>query len=84
MPKNVFKDNPLTEEYETRAKNILKGELKRRGVTYAELVERLAKIGASETERNIANKISRGGFTAAFFIQCLLAIGAHSVRLDDA
>jgi hypothetical protein len=42
------------------------------------------KVGASETEWNIANKMSRGGFTAAFFIQCLDAIGAHSVRLDDA
>lgn len=84
MPKNVFKDNPLTEEYETKAKNILKGELKRRGITYAELVERLGKIGLSETERNIANKISRGGFSAAFFLQCLTAIGAQSLRLDDA
>jgi hypothetical protein len=84
MPKNTFKDNPLTEKYETRAKNILKAELKRRGLTYAELVEELAKIGLTETERNIANKISRGGFSAAFFIQCLDAIGAHSVRLADA
>jgi len=84
MPKNTFKDSPLTEKYEERAKNILKAELKRRGLTYAELVEELAKIGLSETERNIANKISRGGFSAAFFIQCLDAIGAHSVRVSDA
>jgi len=81
MPKNAFKDNPLTSEYEEKAKNILKGELKRRGLTYAELVERLGKIGVSETERNIANKISRGGFSAAFFIQCLQAMGADSLRL---
>jgi Domain of unknown function (DUF6471) len=25
-------------------------------------------MGIPETERNIANKISRGGFTAAFFL----------------
>ena len=29
----------------------------------------------ADTERNLANKISRGGFTAAFFLQCLSAIG---------
>ena len=81
MPKNAFKDNPLTEQYEEKAKNILKGELKRRGLTYADLVQRLASIGVAETERNIANKISRGGFTAAFFIQCLEAMGADSLRL---
>ena len=37
-----------------------------------------------EAERNIANKISRGGFTAAFFIQCLSVIGCSSLRLEDA
>ncbi len=35
------------------------------------------------TEKNINNKIARGGFTAAFLIQALEAIEAKSVRLDD-
>jgi hypothetical protein len=81
MPVVAFKDNPITQEFEEKAKNILKAELKRRGVTYAGLVEKLAVIGVQETERNLANKISRGGFTAAFLIQCLTAIGASDVRL---
>ena len=63
-----------------RAKNILKAELKRRGVSYRRLVELLAERGVHETERNLSNKISRGGFTAAFMIQCLDAIGCS--RLD--
>lgn len=81
MPKNSFKDNPLTQEYEERAKNLLKAELKRRGIGYRELSEKLTSIGLPETERNIANKISRGGFTAVFFLQCLEAIGASEIRL---
>ena len=76
------KDDPVNVEFETRAKNLLKGELKRRGITYAQLAERLAAIGVSENERNLNNKISRGGFTAAFMLQCLTAIGAQSLRLD--
>ena len=68
-------------EWQARAKNLLKAELKRKGVSYAQLVERLAPIGVEETERNIANKISRGGFTAVFFLQCLEAIGAEELRL---
>lgn len=84
MPKNAYKTNPLTAEYEEKAKNLLKGELKRRGVTYAQLVEKLAGIGMEETERNLANKISRGGFTAAFLFQCLTAIGCHTLHLDGA
>jgi hypothetical protein len=83
MPKNVWKNNPLTQKYETKAKNLLKGELKHKGLTYADLAGRLDALGVQETERNLANKISRGGFTAAFLIQCLEAIGCHSVRLSD-
>ncbi|MDB5739518.1 MAG: hypothetical protein JWP16_558 [Alphaproteobacteria bacterium] len=82
MPPNAYKNNALTQEYEERAKNLLKGELKRRAITYAKLVEQLASLGVQETERNLANKISRGGFTAAFFLQCLDAIGAPAVRLQ--
>lgn len=77
------KADPATVEYEARAKNLLKAELKRRGVTYAQLAEKLATLGVQENERNLNNKISRGGFTAAFFIQCLAAIGCHTLRLDE-
>jgi hypothetical protein len=70
-------------DWQDRVKNLLKGELKRRGVTYAQLVEKLAAIGVTETERNLNNKISRGGFTAVFFVQCLSAIGCHTLRLES-
>lgn len=76
------KDDPVTQEYETLAKNLLKGELKRRGVTYAQLAEKLSAMGVQENERNLNNKISRGGFSAAFLLQCLKAIDSQSLRLD--
>lgn len=71
-----------TDTYEAKAKNILKSELKRRGITYAQLAEKLAAFGATENERNLANKISRGSFTAAFFMMCMDAIGANNVNLE--
>ena len=74
----------LEKEWEDRIKGMLKGELKRRGVTYADLVGKLADIGVMDSEPNIRNKISRGKFTAVFLIQCLEAIGASSLRLSDA
>jgi hypothetical protein len=79
----MAKSDPATVEYETRAKNLLKGELKRRGITYAMLAEKLAEIGVSENERNLNNKISRGGFTAAFLLQCLTVIGASQLQLVE-
>lgn len=58
-----------------------KAELKRKGVTYAQLVAKLAAIGVHETERNLNNKISRGGFTAAFLVECMEAVGAERIDL---
>ena len=70
-------------EWEDRVKGMLKAELKRRGVTYAELVGKLADIGVMDSEPNIRNKISRGKFTAVFLVQCLSAIGCSSLHLQD-
>ena len=70
-------------EWEARVKAMLKAELKRKGVTYAGLVERLAAIGVVDSEPNIRNKLARGKFTAVFLLQCLEAIGASSLRLSD-
>lgn len=55
----------------------------RRNVAYRELADKLTEMGTPESERNIANKISRGGFTAAFFLQCLAAIECNAHRLED-
>ena len=60
----------------------MKAELKRRGVTYNQLVEKLARIGVTEAEPNIRNKLARGKFTAVFLLQCLEALGAPELRLD--
>ena len=77
------KDDPVNQEFETLAKNLLKGELKRRGITYAQLAEKLAAIGVHENERNLNNKIARGGFSAAFLLQCLIAVGATDLRISQ-
>lgn len=69
-------------EWQSRAKNLLKAELKRRGVSYRELAEKLEALGVHDSERNIANKISRGGFTAVFLLQCLEAANVRSLQLD--
>lgn len=68
-------------KWEAEAKALLKAELKRKGVTYAQLVERLNALGLSETEPNVRNKLSRGKFTAAFMLACYEAVGVREVRL---
>jgi len=68
-------------EWAIKAKNILKAELKRKGIGYRDLAEKLAAMGTEMNEQSLNNKISRGGFSAAFFIQCFEAIGEREIRI---
>jgi len=77
--RGAMADHP---DYEKKVQGLLKAELKRRGVTYAQLSEKLAAMGIQEAEPNIRNKLARGKFSAAFMIECLEAIGATNLRLD--
>lgn len=73
---------PERTDWEEKAKGLLRAEMARRGVTYAQLVDKLAAIGVDDNERNLRNKVSRGKFTAGFLLQALVALGAKDVRLD--
>ena len=68
---------PDQTEWETKAANLLKAELKRQGVTYAQLADMIG-----DKEVNIRNKLSRGKFSAAFFLQCLSGIDSNRLHLD--
>lgn len=69
------------EEWESRAKGLLKAEIKKRNMNYQQVVEALEGIGVQESERNFRNKIGRGKFTAVFMIQVLEAIGADGFSI---
>lgn len=68
-------------KWQERARGVLKGELGRQNLTYKELVEKLAKIGVKETPQSIANKMTRAGFSAAWLLMCLHALGCEEVTL---
>ena len=70
-------------DYADRAKRYLKAELKRAGIGYKELAERLTEKGLPESEGSITVKINRGAFPAWFLIASLEAIGTTSLRLQD-
>jgi hypothetical protein len=70
-------------EWGERAKRLLRAQMMLKGVNAAGLAERLTAMGVQETEKNVANKIARGGFSAAFFLQCLKAIGTSTLRLEE-
>ena len=77
-----WRDFMADTEWEAKVKGLLKAELKRRNVSYAQLVDKLAAIGVVDSEPNIRNKLSRGKFTAVFLLQCLESIGATAIRIS--
>lgn len=66
---------PDQSDWEAKAANIFKAELKRQGVTYAQLAELIG-----DKEPNVRNKLSRGKFSAAYMMQCLSVIGINEMR----
>ncbi len=72
----------MDRDWVSYTKGLLRAEMTRRHLGYRDLVDKLAAIGVSETEANLRNKISRGGFTASFFVQCLFSMGCHHLRIE--
>ena len=61
-------------------------QLKQRGewgVAYEQLAERLTEMGIQERNASVASRLSWGGFSAAFFLASMKAIGCVSTRIGD-
>ncbi|MBL6854435.1 MAG: hypothetical protein ISS15_03035 [Alphaproteobacteria bacterium] len=59
-------------------------QLKRAGLTYSQLAERLGKHGLKgETENSIKAKLSRGSFAATFLLAAIAALEREGIRLAD-
>jgi hypothetical protein len=67
---------PEQSDWETKAANILKAQLKLNGVTYAQLAELIG-----DKEPNVRNKLSRGKFSAAFMIECLSSLEVSQITI---
>lgn len=70
--------------WERLVKNMLRAEMMRQGVSYEQLVARLAELGIRETVLNLRNKVSRGRFTASFFAQCMVALRIDRLLIPTA
>jgi hypothetical protein len=73
----------MDRDWTAYTKGLLRAEMVKRNVSYKGLVDKLAQIGVTETEANLRNKISRGGFTGSFLVQCLAAMGVTTLRIED-
>ena len=70
-------------DWNDKVKCLLKAELVRRGISNTDLVNMLHDIGIEETKSSIDSKISRGTFSASFYLQCLTAIGCEKIEIEQ-
>lgn len=63
-------------------KGILRAEMAKKGMTYADLAKCLQASLVDEDEKNLANKIGRGNLSAILFMQCLSAMGLRSLSFE--
>lgn len=70
------------QEWNDRAKGLLRAEMARRHMRAPELAQALAAIGIEERADNLKNKIGRGQFSAGFLLQCLAAMDVKTIHLD--
>jgi len=73
----------IMSSWNDKVKRILKSELVRRGISNSELAVMLESIGIEETKSSIDSKISRGTFSACFFLQCLTVIGCNKIEINE-
>jgi 3-mercaptopyruvate sulfurtransferase SseA len=71
-----------TADWKAQAKQLIRAELKRRDLSYADLAKRMGAIGLKVNDRTIANKIATGSFSAVFFLQVMEAIGVKNLPID--
>lgn len=75
---------PINAEYEDKAKELLRSRLRESGHDYESLAAKLNAMGIEISARGLENKISRGGFSAAFLLQCCDALGGGRLQPDAA
>ena len=54
----------------------------KRGIPTEDLVVLLNQNGIEETKSSVDSKISRGTFSAAFFMQCLYVMGCTKIEIE--
>jgi len=71
-------------DWEVAAKSLLKSEMLHFEVDYAQLSERMEKMGIPNiSSDNLRSKINRGSFSATFLIQALIAIGCDDINIKN-
>ena len=74
---------PMTDSdyWQQEARRILRAQLARKNMNFKALSAALEATGVQEGAKVLSNKINRGTFSFAFFLQCMRVLGIMEVEL---
>lgn len=70
-------------EWAGKASRFIKAELKRSGMTYADLAAKLNEHGLQETEGGVGAKLARGTFSATWLLAVLTVLGIATLAVAE-
>lgn len=76
------KSEPLAPPYqfwEETAKELIRGEMIDRDISYKQLSRMLKELRIDESPAQINRKVTRKRFSAAFFVACMRAMGVETI-----
>jgi hypothetical protein len=69
-------------DWQREARRLLQVELARKDIGYKELSRALQTVCGVDVEpKALSNKVGRGTFSFAFFLQCMRALGVDTISL---
>lgn len=71
------------EDWNICIKRYLKAEMIKRGISSEDLSQLLLEKGVMHSRSSIDSKISRGRFSAVFFVQCLSAMNCKGIEINN-
>lgn len=72
----------MNNQWKDKLTGLLKAELVKKHITHQGLADKLEELGIEASRASIANKLSRGSFSAVFLLQCLEAINCKEFRIE--
>lgn len=75
--------NQASSQWRTVLSRLVRAEMVKRGIAYAELSERLKQRNINQSEANLRNKISKGIMGGDLLLQILLVMEVSTLRVDD-
>ncbi len=73
----------IRSNWQELARSTVKKEIINKSLTYQDVADALLANGVNDTAEGVANKLSRGAFSAVWMLQVFVAIDCKNIVISD-